>query len=233
MKLSLFFSAALLTCLASRSALAQDDEAAPPPLPSPEPAPAPAVITPATPNEAPPPSPEDKNRQKRDGFTMEIGIGASFMTKSDEIKRVEDNKFGLAPISIGLGAWLSRDTALTFRMTGTSLFQDRAGKTEQVVLGFYGAGLQYYVNEKVYVGGGVGLGLLAGLPVGGGLVDRSADRFIPRAGVAAQVRTGFAFYSDKKNQLSITGEIVPLWLGDAGARPDAVGFAVGLGWQLM
>jgi hypothetical protein len=237
MKLSLRFLLCLSLVLLGRVAGAQEEEDAPPATPptvQPAPPAAGEASTPSAREEQPdkPPTKEEANRQKRSGFTMEIGLGASFMTS--DVKRVEDEKFGLAPLSVGLGAWLSRDVALTFRMTGTSLFQDRAGKTEQVVLGFYGAGVQYYLSDHVFLGGGLGLGLIAGLPVGGGLtIERGADRFVPRAGLAAHFRSGFAFYSDKKNQVSFTTEVVPLWLGDSGIAADAVGFSIGLGWQLM
>jgi hypothetical protein len=33
--------------------------------------------------------------------------------------------------------------------------------------------------------------------------------------------------------VSFTTEVVPLWLGDSGIAADAVGFSIGLGWQLM
>lgn len=226
MKRSPFFLSALSVSFVANVALAQEEEAAQ------EAAPLPAVATAPAPAREEPAKKASEEEQKRQGFTMEIGLGASFMTRTDEVNRVEDDKFGLAPLSIGLGAWLSRDVAVTFRMSGTSLFQDRGGGTEQVVLGFYGTSLQYYVTDKVYLGGGVGLGLLAGLPLGLDF-NRNRDAFVPRAGVAGSLRTGVAFFSNKRNQVSLTGEVVPLWLGDSGARPDVVGFAVGLGWQLM
>lgn len=87
---------------------------------------------------------------------------ASFMSVDSD--RLDRAKLGLAPLSFGIGGFFSRRFALTSRGTGTSLFIDRGNGTEQVVLAYYGPSLQYYAAESVFVGGGVGLGVLAGNP---------------------------------------------------------------------
>src|SRR5690606_3538251 len=79
---------------------------------------------------------------RRRGFTLDLGLGASFMSVDSD--RLDRAKLGLAPLSFGIGGFFSRRFALTFRGTGTSLFIDRGNGTEQVVLAYYGPSLQYY-----------------------------------------------------------------------------------------
>jgi hypothetical protein len=209
-------------CLLSRAAFAQDDEPqTSPPLPEP-PQPTPAALP--APNEVPVQKP-DPNFPRRQGFTIELGLGVSYMGV-DSMKNVESGKVGLAPLSLGLGAFVSRDVAISFRMTGTSLFQDRGGKMEQVVLGFYGGAIQYYVSERAFVGGGLGLGLVAGNPLVGQTAGVEAIK--PRAGLAGLARVGVVLYADKANQLALMSEVVPAYLGD---DTNAVGVALALGFQ--
>jgi hypothetical protein len=116
-----------------------------------------------------------------------------------------DGEFGLAPLELGLGGFLNRDLALTFRMTGGSVIHDdpRTGMT-QTVLGYYGPALQYYVNDHLFLGGGVGLGVYGVNPY---LARRTDPK--PDVGVAFDGRIGWAFLATKSHQLSLMTELIP------------------------
>lgn len=160
---------------------------------------------------------------RRSGFTFEMGLGGSFMHVSSD-PRVEKSKLGLAPLSFGIGGFFSRDVALTFRATGASLFQDRGGATEQVVLASYGPSLQYYVSEQVFIGGGIGVGLLAGNPFAN--QGRGVER-IAEAGFAGHTRVGWAFFASKAHQLSLSTEAIHARTGEV----SSTGVTLALGWQ--
>lgn len=160
---------------------------------------------------------------RRSGFTMELGLGGAF-THVDADPRVEPAKFGLAPLSLGLGGFFSRNVALTFRATGSSLFQNRGGSTEQVLVGSYGPSLQIYVSENVFIGGGAGLGVLYGNPSSKLPLGVEPIREI---GFAGHTRVGWAFYTSKAHQLSIYTDAIYARAGDA----SATGVTLCLGWQ--
>jgi hypothetical protein len=59
----------------------------------------------------------------REGFTLEVGLGAALTILSAEGFDTE-TKGGLAPLSLSLGGFLSPDVALMARRAGTSYFED-------------------------------------------------------------------------------------------------------------
>lgn len=160
---------------------------------------------------------------RRSGFTFELGLGGSF-THVDSDPRVEGAKFGLAPLSFGIGGFLSRNVALTFRATGASLFQNRGGMTEQVLVGSYGPSLQIYVTENVFVGAGAGIGILYGDPTS--KLPRGVEP-IGDLGFAGHSRVGWAFYASKAHQLSIYTDAIYARTGDT----SSTGVTLCLGWQ--
>lgn len=160
---------------------------------------------------------------RRSGFTFELGLGGSF-THVDADPRVEGAKFGLAPLSFGIGGFLSRNVALTFRATGASLFQNRGGTTEQVLVGSYGPSLQIYVAENVFIGAGAGLGVLFGNPAS--KLDAGVEP-IRDLGFAGHSRVGWAFFASKAHQLSLYTDAIYARAGDA----NATGVTLCLGWQ--
>ncbi len=164
---------------------------------------------------------------QREGLTLELGIGASVMALDNAPAEAARDNVGLAPLSLGIGGFLSPDVALTFRMTGTSSFRDRGAGLEQTVLGFYGPSLQYFVSDDLFVSGGVGLGLLAHNPF---LASESRVKVTPmesRVGFAGNARIGWNFLKTKGAGLVLYAEATPARLEDV----TAFGMAVGLGFQ--
>lgn len=225
-----FVACASFVALQTVSLAAFADE--PEPLPAPDapaaPAPAPVVTTtpatavPVDTGHAEPP----KVRPVRQGVTFELGLGVAFTSLGNAPDEAAKDHVGLAPLSLALGGFLSRDVALSFRMTGTSAFRDRGFGLEQTVLGFYGPSLQVFLNDDVFVSGGVGLGLLALNPL---LVERRSGEpdMKPRAGVAGNARIGWNVFTTKDVAFVTYAEATPAKVGDT----TAIGFSLGLGFQ--
>lgn len=137
-----FLVAAVAVASFPSSAFAQN----PPPAEGVEalpPAAAPAAAPPAAVTAAPadgeesPPSAE-RRQYVRHGFTMELGLGISETAVTSDVEGREHSQIGLAPLSIGLGGFLSPRLAIIARAAGTSTFRDDSqGKSYQTVNGFY------------------------------------------------------------------------------------------------
>ena len=173
------------------------------------------------PHETTPPE-EDANLPRRSGFTLELGLGGSFA--NIESDRESQQKFGLAPLSLSLGGFFNRDIALMFRATGSSIFGSERGQTTQALIGFYGPAVQYYPNDRFYIGAGVGLGLYA--TNNPALATASHPAFI-ESGLAFDARLGFVLIASKAHQLSIYTEVIPAKFDDT----SALGLNLAVGYQ--
>lgn len=153
---------------------------------------------------------------------MELGLGGSFA--NIESDRSSEQKFGLAPLSLSLGGFINREFAIMFRATGSSIFGSERGQTTQALIGFYGPAVQYYPNDRFYIGAGVGLGLYA--TNNPALATPTSPAFI-QGGLAFDARVGFVLVASKAHQLSIYTEAIPAKFDEA----TAVGLNLALGYQ--
>lgn len=137
----------------------------------------------------------------RNGFTLELGIGVSFMhvlPKSGSTL----NKVGLAPLSLSLGGFVNNDLAVMFRMTGGSWFRENAfGNLQSWVMGFYGVHVQYWFNDWFFVSGGPGFTLY------GSVVGRTSLDGKIKAGGGINVRTGFSVATWENHSLRFSLEL--------------------------
>jgi hypothetical protein len=172
------------------------------------------------------PAPSVEHSYTRHGFTMELGLGVSQTSVSSDVGGREHSAIGLAPLSVGVGGFLSPRLALIGRAAGTSTFRDDAnGKSYQTVNGFYGPTLQYWVTDRFYLGGGAGLALLAADPLGP--TNNRGIQYI-EGGFGLNARAGFAF--------ALPGDHHALVLGVDGfgsrfEKSSTVAVALNLGWQ--
>jgi hypothetical protein len=175
------------------------------------------------PDIAPPPQPIFGDRPRRDGFTLELGLGLG-ITHLDPDSGDGDTSVGLAPLSLSLGGFLTEDLSLVARMAGTSWFEDIEGDTFQIGSYFYGAALQYWLNDAGFVGGGVGFGLLAANPWFSGRSGIDSE-----GGLMLTVRGGYAFYTSRDHWLGFTLELFPGFFENA----NTMGVAINFQWQLL
>jgi hypothetical protein len=171
------------------------------------------------------PAPSVEHAYVRHGFTMELGLGISQTSVSSDVGAREHSDIGLAPLSIGLGGFLSPRLALIGRAAGTSTFRDDAnGKSYQTVNGFYGPTLQYWATDRFYVGGGVGLAVLAGDPLG----SKARDIHFLETGFGANARVGFAFALPGDHHALLLGVDA---FGSKFEKSNTLAVALNLGWQ--
>lgn len=193
--------------------------------PAPAPAPAPAT-SPAAPSPPPPeyvatPAPEPSWPQ-RHGFTLELGIGPAYTTTGGA-QSVYDGGFGLAPLSLTVGGFVSRNVSLGARFGGTSFFTDARGSNVQVLNGFYGPAMQIFLGDYVFLGAGAGLGLYGVNPL-----STNADRFPKlKPGFSMTGRAGFAFLARTHHWLGVVLEAYPAFYDGA----TVFGMSSILEWQ--
>jgi hypothetical protein len=97
-----------------------------------------------------------RGQRERSGSTGEIsaGLGLITFTGRSSLKSVG--------VSLGAGGFVSPNVALTARIAGTVIVEDGFG-----FAGFLGPSAQVWLSPQFWLGGGVGLGLIAGCGGGG------------------------------------------------------------------
>jgi len=150
----------------------------------------------------------------RSGFTFELDLGLGVTVISPE-DREGDSRNGLSGLNLGLGGWITPQTALTVRVTGNSF--DIHGT--QFVAGLLGVVVQQMVSDKAWVGGGVGLAILTD-------DDELTE---PESGIGLDFRAGYNFYQSRRNAFHIALEVTPGFFD--GGRITATGLQ--LGWQSL
>ena len=175
-------------------------------------------------------------RPRHEGFTGDLGIGASLMLVphrtfdecfsstpdgcdgADTGSRTETQvKLGLAPLSLSLGGFINPRFALLFRAAGTSYFVDG----DQVGHNFYGAVMEWWPVERIYLGGGVGFALFGSNP----LLNRDGPDL--EGGWALDLRVGAALAGGTNHDFTVSLEAIPGFYED-----DVVtGFALVGAWK--
>jgi hypothetical protein len=190
----------------------------------------------------------------RHGFTIELGLGVSFtgvsatrttnpnvvlVVGAEESSLAKDGfaQVGLAPLSIGVGWFVTRDVALTARITSTSFFpiaQSSNGGFVQVVNSSFGVAAQYWLSDSFFLGAGVGLGRYGTNPF-----LQSPDTF-SMTGIALLARAGYALDLGEHRAWSLVLELTPsVYHQDQSVGPIAlwhqdtniIGSALLLEWQ--
>jgi hypothetical protein len=167
-------------------------------------------------------SQQQAERPVRNGFTLELGIGASLMQTLPEVGDTQ-NEFGLAPLSLSLGGFINESMAIMFRMSGTSYFTDNAvGDSSQVLNGFYGIHFQYWLNDQIFVSGGPGFALVGMNP----LLKSDYDPD-PETGFGLSFRAGYSFFNLENHSLRLSLELFSSFLDNA----NVIGEAINFEWQ--
>jgi hypothetical protein len=200
----------------------------PPPYPPPRPSYPPSAAEPY-------PTAAPSNRPNRQGFTLELGIGAALTIVTTEVQSTSfcvgrncppstttssaqtHSYVGLAPLSIGIGGFVSPQVALLFRLTGSSYF--RSG--DQFTNGVYGGVVQYWPTDSVFVSAGGGVAVFGNNPLysGSGSIDRT--------GVGLSVRAGLAIANFTHHSLRFAIEALPAFYDPR----NVVGTTLVFEWQ--
>jgi len=144
----------------------------------------------------------DPSRPRREGFTLELGLGGAVTSVSGVPGLSGAVRPGIGGLSLGLGGFVTRDLALSLRITGSQSWATNAGgDTSMISFGSVGLGAQYYLTDRVFAGASAGLGHLTAVPFDGG-------SFYVEAGIAGSGRVGWAFFATKEHQLAVTAEVM-------------------------
>ncbi len=209
-----------VTFASSRAAFAQTEPLPPLAAATPAEPPPPRAAALEAPTEAPPQAAPAGDRPRRHGFTMELGIGAALTHVAPEIGPSQTS-FGLAPLSLSLGGFVSPDVAILARLAGTSYFDTAPdGTSTQYVNGYYGIHVQYWVNDRVMLSAGPGLALF-------GENAFFAPSKSPHVGYGASLRAGYALLAIEHHALRVSIEAFPAKF-DTGF---VFGSALNLEWQ--
>jgi hypothetical protein len=105
-------------------------------------------------------------------------------------------KFGLAPLSLSLGGFLTPKLALLFRAAGTSYFVGNA----QYLDAFYGGVVEYWPHDRFFFGGGPGIGYFGVNPLVSSGASGSETAF------ALDARAGVALINGRDHDLTLSLE---------------------------
>jgi hypothetical protein len=151
-------------------------------------------------------------RPRHHGFTGDLGLGLSVtwhpvhtpsscggttLGCGSEAATRYDVGPGLAPLSVSLGWFVSREVALLARATGTSYFRSRA----QILNNFYGVVVEVWPSDRLFLAGGAGFGVQGKNPI----LSRSAEL---ESGGALEARLGFALAQRKDNDFTMSLEAI-------------------------
>jgi hypothetical protein len=130
---------------------------------------------------------------------------------------VSETRFGLAPLSIGIGGFLAPQVALLFRISGTSFFEN----DEQWTNTFIGGAVQYWPADLVFVGAGVGFATF------GKNVWLTRNRADTLTGYGFSARAGISVGNWTHHNLRLSVEVIPSFYESTRVLGSAVAFE----WQ--
>lgn len=171
-------------------------------------------------------------RPRRSGFTMELGLGGAATlifdrlssggfssTGEDQWSSYYKTRLygGIAPLSLGIGGFLTEKVALMFRAAGTNYFRTN----DPAAVLFYGAAVQIWASDALMFGAGLGLGAHS--------TDISLG--IDELGVASSLRASYAFFTNATQALGVGLELFPAFFPDS--KDITLGTALILEWQLL
>lgn len=171
-------------------------------------------------------------RPQRTGFTLELGIGGAVTFFFDRLSSVghsstgEDTSEhyyktrifgGIAPLSFGIGGFLSENVALMFRASGTNYFRTN----DPAAVLFYGPALQLWASDALMFGVGAGLGVHS----------KDVQQGIDALGVASSLRASYSFFRRPTQVANVGLELVPAFFPDT--LDITLGTAVIVGWQFL
>jgi hypothetical protein len=144
----------------------------------------------------------------RSGFTMILDVGIGLQKDA----AFPESEVGIGGINLGLGGFVNENTAVLFRASGTTV--DYGGVTQTSGVG--GPAVQYWVDERLAIEGGIGLGFWD--------VSGTDD-----TGLGVILAASYALWNRGSHNLFIGAEYAPAF-----TDPETVhNFGIVFGWQLL
>ena len=129
----------------------------------------------------------------RGGFTFLVSLGAGIQSDA----ALEETKAGIAGINFGVGGFIKPNMAILGRLSGTSASYDTDFGEISQTSGVFGPSLQYWMNDKVYVEGGVGVGFWN--------IEDGNDQ-----GLGVLLGAGYTVWNRGKHNLQVAVEYAPV-----------------------
>jgi hypothetical protein len=212
----------LLVSILLLPAVALAQPAPPPPGPGYAPPPAYAVQTPF---------------MYHQGVTVELNLGVGFMWSRDNSTGMESQTYtSLGGLDIGIGGWVSPQIAVSGRIAGVTYSEDIGnGNTLSLTGAFFGPSVQYWVDDHLWFGGGIGLAVARVLSSSDSTIDTSSAS---QTGFGIDLRAGYTFTSSSKNSFNISVELTPGIFSTTDAMGNSStgtlnGFAILAGYQYL
>jgi hypothetical protein len=162
----------------------------------------------------------------RRGLTGELNLGLGFIWARNGDGQESDTEVALAGLSAGIGGWLNPQMALTLRGAGATYSTDVGVGSARFTTGVVGPSLQYWLDDRLWLGGGAGLGFAA-ITIDG--ADTQPD---PETGFGLDLRAGYTFTSGTANTFNVSVEYNPTFfdVGD-GQSLQINSFGILFGYQ--
>jgi hypothetical protein len=154
------------------------------------------------------------------GMTFELNLGIGWVRVSPEGEDGRTSDLGIGGLSLGVGGWINPQLAITGRIAGVTLTEGDARASAI----FFGPSAQYWVDPHFWVGGGLGLGLLAG-------TDSSGNSEDSISGFGVDLRLGYTFNEGSENTINTSLEINPGFFSENGSSATITGIGILLGYQ--
>lgn len=156
----------------------------------------------------------------RGGFTIEAHLGMSNVLDSPDVGD-SANAFGVAPLGLGIGGFITPDFALMARLTGASMYAKVYDQEEQLGLNFYGVAGQYWPAEQVMVSAGAGAAIFAPNPLVTNMSDEQVEAFT-RTGYGLSLRAGYSFGVWEHHSLRASAEVLPAFFDESFVLGSAI-----------
>jgi hypothetical protein len=158
----------------------------------------------------------------RSGLTFEanLGLGAVWLDRNSD-GASSDTLGAVAGLNLGIGGFVTPQLAITLRAAGVTYSEDMGPDSASFVTGFLGPTAQYWFNDNVWAGGGLGLGF-ASLLLGD-------IEYASEAGLGIVLRGGYTLSPTSKSSWNISAELTSAML----EQVDANGFGLLAGYQWL
>jgi|GEM_PF-1254415 len=155
----------------------------------------------------------------REGFTFLLSIGVGFQAAEGE------SESGLGGLNLGLGGFINDNLAVLGRISGTTVSEEQSGIEASLISGTLGLTLQYWLNDRVFLEAGPGLGFARAEISIAGLGSDTADE----TGFGLILGGGFVVFNKKRNNIHIGVEYAPVFLDSV----DINNIGITVAYQLL
>ncbi|MBW2734795.1 MAG: hypothetical protein JRH20_20605 [Deltaproteobacteria bacterium] len=157
----------------------------------------------------------------RDGFTLELGLGIAYSHMAFD-GGSSLNEVGNSTITLSMGWFLTNDFALMVHTAGAAAYPEFMDERVLITNQFLGVVGQYWLNDRIYLSGGLGAAMW-----GVSFQDGSGTGTSPDWGFALSARAGYSFANWENHSLRVAVEMIPEFFDSR----TVVATALNLEWQ--